>query len=226
MLNSSSFLLQFCSMRSHKTFQLLILFPLFCHISSFAQVADKWFFETEFITKFSFGEDVREEFLYEPGFTINYLSTSTFEHPQFTLVCTPGLKLSNKLTAGISTGIGIQLYEPSPLSANVYAHRVMFPLYSRITYSVYTRSWAIIPEGKLGYQFSNTGFGWTDEGFLYEVTGGLLAGLGVRFAKNISNYMVSFSLGYELNRYRSDWSYKSSPAARACQAMRRVLCRS
>lgn len=206
MINSDPFLYLFWKKVSQKIFTLLILFLLLCHNSSYAQSSDKWFFETEFITKFSFGEEVREEFQYEPGFTINYPSTSTFEQPQFTLLCTPGLNLSKQLTAGISAGIGIQLYEPSPLSASAYSHRVMFPLYGRITYSVYSKSWAIIPEGKLGYQFSNTGFGLTDEGFLYEVSGGLLAGIGVRFAKNISKYTVSLSLGYELNRVRSDVS--------------------
>lgn len=206
MLHSGYLHYLFWKKPSKNLFRFLVLFPLLYHNSSFAQSSDKWFFETEFITKFSFGQEVREDFQYEPGFMINYPSTSTFEQPQFTLLCTPGLNLSNHLAAGISTGIGIQLYEPSPLSASAYAHRIMFPLYGRIAYSVYTKSWAIIPEGKLGYQFSNTGFGWTDEGFLYEVTGGFLAGLGLRFAKNISKYTLSLSMGYELNQYKSNVS--------------------
>jgi hypothetical protein len=189
------------------SFFVTLICVLFCSFLGSAQTARKYSFTTAFSSKFSIGEEVRSTILYEPGFTINYPKVSTYDNPVYCLEFGPNYDVSKLFNVGFATGIAVAQNVGNPLTSNQYFNRVMFPLSIHVGYLADLGPQVrLIPKYKVGYQFLSSQFGYTDEGFLYEQSGGLMMALGVELSRRIGDYWPSINIGYELNVIQSDVS--------------------
>lgn len=115
--------------------------------------------ETTFSTKFSIGQEITKTIEYEPGFSINYPSSSTFSNPVFALEMGCLFPVAGQLQMGLSSGMAVAPDEQDPLSGDRYYHQVMIPLTGQLHYVIpLGTKTEITPNISLGYQFASQGF--------------------------------------------------------------------
>ena len=184
-----------------------LILALSANVNVTAQFLSTLTVETSFSTKFSIGQEITKTIEYEPGLTINYPSRSTFANAVYALETAFLFPITGQFQMGLSSGIAFTPDVINPLTGDEYFHRVMIPLTGQFLYAISLGpKTEIAPNLSLGYQFSNSVFSPTEDGFLYIQNGGLTAGLKIRVSTQTGKYRPYFVMGYELNQINNEVS--------------------
>ena len=173
-----------------------------------AQGENRLSFQTTLSLKYSIGSELRKNMQYAPAFNINYPVRLLYNSPVYSLEVTAKYKFYPKVIAGLFTGIAVVKNEKDPWSTVPrFFDRVLFPVGIVMNYSHQVgENLKIEPEVRLGYQFSKANFGYTEFGFSYEQSGGMLYGVGIGLSRQVGEVTPGLYLGYELNRLQNDAS--------------------
>lgn len=180
----------------------------FCfYLTVHAQVSSTIQFEAEFSSKLSVGKEVMEGVLYEPGFTINYPKSSRYQNPAYSLEVSSLFPVTKSIRAGISAGVVWVINDRKPLGVYDYFNRVLIPIVGRLQYSFKLPSdIELSPEGRFGYQFTQSNFDPVEDSYIYTQTGGITSGCKVSVSKKMGDYYPFFSIAYEMNKLANDVS--------------------
>ena len=177
-----------------------------------SQDMNSFYVETNVQSKFSIGNPTRDIIEYEPGVRVNVPKVNKFRNPVYGLNISLNYMLNDTYSLGIGSGLDVSKYDYHPVEVNEYIDKVMIPLYLRLNYRhPIQNEWNIVSNIKLGYQFSETNYYNTNDGFLIKEKGGALAGINIGIGKTKGRYSPELKLGYEFNCFRHDYSIIGIP---------------
>ena len=194
---------------------LLALIFSFLTTSTSAQDFGRIFFEAEAVSKISIGEAKREQLNYEQNFSLDVPRISTFEDPVYGLNFSLHYKLNPHFSAGLGSGINF-VFEERPDFQDEYHNKILLPFFARLRYQTDINSRLLfLSDLNAGYQYLDFRHGSTENGYLFQESGGLLLNLDLGIGLNLARFTPIFKLGYELNqtshtdslRWNTDYSY-------------------
>ena len=187
----------------------LLLFSLLAP-TTFSQENKKAFFiETQINTKIPIGNPTYNFFEYSPDVRIRVHSINKFRNPVYGLNISFNYLINNNLSAGIGSGINISKYDFHPVEVDEYIDKIMLPVYGRFNYKrKLENTWILRSNLKIGYQFADYNYGNTEDGFLFQDSGGIISGIYIGIGKNIKTYHPYLKLGYEFNQFSHKYSLK------------------
>ncbi|MDT0689160.1 hypothetical protein RM549_05150 [Salegentibacter sp. F188] len=173
---------------------------LFITNTSKAQDLNKIFLEAEAVTKYSVGETKRDVIYYEPSFTIDVPQISTHKNPIYGLNISLNYQLNSNFSAGFGSGLNF-VFEQRPDFANEYHTKIMAPFFARFRYQTdLSTNLIFISDINAGYQYVDFKHGNTENGFLFQESGGLLLNLDLGLGLKIAKFTPLLKAGYELNQ--------------------------
>ena len=177
-----------------------------------AQDFEKFSLEPDFHIKFSLGEQTRKTINYQPGITFNVPEQENYLSPVYGIGFKLNYSLNQKFSMGVGSGIDIVKFDMHPIISDEYYDRIMLPLLLKVRYqSALTGNWLLLSEVSTGYQFFDFRYGNTQEGFLYQESGGFIFGFDVGIGKKVGKYLPIFKVGYEFNQFASEFSLGTFP---------------
>ena len=172
-----------------------------------AQNSSKVSFKTEFSTLASVGIETRQTIEYEPGLTLDFPKISNYNGLVYRLEFGPDYEIFHNFKLGMTGGIAVIQGESNPLVSGDFFNRVMFPVIGNLEYHLqFGNGFSFVPKLKFGYQFSEDYFGHTEEGYLYEQHGRMIAGVDLGLMKRVGKYAFYLNLGYELQQMQNEVS--------------------
>ena len=177
-----------------------------------AQEFQRFSIEPDFHMKFSLGAQKRKTIDYQPGLTINIPEQSEYSGPVSGIGFCLNYHYSKKLTAGVGSGIDIVKFEKHPIAIDEYYDRITIPFFLKIGYQrELSNSWLLLSDVHSGYQFLDFRYGNTQEGFLYQESGGLMVNVNLGIGKQVGKYLPIVKLGYEFNQFSNEFSLGTLP---------------
>lgn len=183
----------------------LLLFIIFILSSSLsAQILNKIYIESEAVTKFSIGKQSRETIKYREKSSVNVPKNSKFNNLVYGINLSLNYELNNAFSIGIGSGINVIETEKHPLIAGEYYSKVLLPFFFRFRYKRnISEKWKFLSDLNAGYQYTNSIYGNSEEGFDFQEEGGILANIDLGIGRNIGKYTTFFKLGYEINQFQN-----------------------
>ena len=180
---------------------LIIAFILsFITTTSKAQDFNRIYFEVDAVSKISVGETKRDQINYEQNFSIDVPRISIHENPVYGLNFSFNYKLNSNFSAGLGSGINF-LFEERPDFQNEFHNKIMLPVFARLRYQTDLNTQLFfLSDLNAGYQFVDFKYGNTENGYLFQESGGLLLNLDLGLGLEISKFTPILKVGYELNQ--------------------------
>ena len=181
-------------------FTLLILFIT---NTSKAQDLDRIYFEVDAVSKISVGETKRDQINYEPNFSIDIPRISTHENPIYGLNFSFNYQLNPNFAAGLGSGVNF-VFEERPDLENEFHNKILIPFFARLRYQTdLNTNLFFLSDLNAGYQYLNFKHGNTENGYLFEESGGLLLNVDLGLGLKIAKFTPLLKVGYELNQFNN-----------------------
>lgn len=161
----------------------------------------------DYVTKFSVGNETREDIVYQPGVSANVPKNSKFSTPVQGLNFTLNYSFTEALSAGVGSGFNFVQLERHPVAGGECMDKTFIPVYSRFSHNWNFNSGILFLSNiNAGYQFYNFRFSNSENGFRYKDTGGLLLNFNIGVGKTIGKFTPFLKVGYEFNQFSHEMS--------------------
>jgi len=172
-----------------------------------SQNANSFFITADVQTKFSIGTPTRDIIEYSPDIIVNVPKVSLFRNPVYGINLSMNYILDRSFSVGIGAGLNVAKHEYNPVNFDEYYDKVMIPIYLRFNYEYnLQKEWMILSNINLGYQFSDQNFNNTENGFILQQKGGVIAGIDIGAGKKVNRFSPYMKLGYEFNYFNNEHS--------------------
>ena len=179
----------------------LFIAVLLISFISTAQDINKIYLEADFNTKISIGETSREIVMYD-NISVDVPKVSHFNNAVYGITLSMNYQLLKNFAAGVGSGVNFALYDNHPVLANEYQHRIFIPFFLRLRGQKLLGSKSfILSDLNAGYNYANSSFGNSQNGYHFKERGGYLLNLNLGIGTKIYRFTPIFKVGYELNQF-------------------------